>query len=294
MKASTITTGSFTLVADSTSVSGSVSYSSGTYTATFTPSANLPNNKTCTATLSTAITDAAGNPLAVAYSWSFTTTSAPVGVTVSIDAPEEVAPGDDFTAKVNISQVTDFDACNYDVSFDTSVLRLDDVTSGVTGSATIPVDFYNQISPGTYGVVQNVPGLPGVSGSGYLAVLHFHVIGSTNSSSPISLSSGVLSNIEAQLILATWVGDSVSVVAPVTTTPSPVVSPPPEASAPSAPAPQPPEATVPSAPAPQPPEATAPSTPAQPIKWPVLWGVIGVAVAVGVTAFLRVRKRKAY
>jgi len=73
MKASTITTGSFTLVADSTSVSGSVSYSSGTYTATFTPSANLPNNKTCTATLSTAITDAAGNPLATAYSWSFTT-----------------------------------------------------------------------------------------------------------------------------------------------------------------------------------------------------------------------------
>jgi len=73
MKASTITTGSFTLVADSTSVSGSVSYSSGTYTATFTPSANLPQNKTCTATLSTAITDAAGNPLATAYSWSFTT-----------------------------------------------------------------------------------------------------------------------------------------------------------------------------------------------------------------------------
>jgi len=78
MKASTITTGSFTLVADSTSVSGSVSYNSGTYTATFTPSANLPNNKTCTATLSTAITDAAGNPLATAYSWSFTTAQAAV------------------------------------------------------------------------------------------------------------------------------------------------------------------------------------------------------------------------
>jgi len=73
MKASTITTGSFTLVADSTSVSGSVSYNSGTYTATFTPSADLPQNTTCTATLSTAITDAAGNPLATAYSWSFTT-----------------------------------------------------------------------------------------------------------------------------------------------------------------------------------------------------------------------------
>jgi len=73
MKASTITTGSFTLVEDSTPVSGSVTYDSGTYTATFTPSADLPENTTCTATLSTAITDAAGNSLAAAYSWSFTT-----------------------------------------------------------------------------------------------------------------------------------------------------------------------------------------------------------------------------
>jgi len=73
MNASTITTGSFTVGA----VSGSVSYNNSTYTATFTPSANLSYSTTYTATLSTAITDAAGNPLALAYSWSFTTASAP-------------------------------------------------------------------------------------------------------------------------------------------------------------------------------------------------------------------------
>jgi hypothetical protein len=78
MDESTITTGSFTLVADSTSVSGSVSYNSGTYTATFTPSADLPEDTACTATLSTAITDAAGNPLVSAYSWSFATIGAVV------------------------------------------------------------------------------------------------------------------------------------------------------------------------------------------------------------------------
>ncbi len=100
-------------------------------------------------------------------------------VPVSIDAPAQAAPGSDFTANVNISEVTDFDACNYDVSFDGSVLRLDNVTSGLIGSTTIPVDVYNEVSSGTWRVVQNVPGMAGVSGSGYLAVLHFHVVGSS-------------------------------------------------------------------------------------------------------------------
>jgi len=86
MASSTITTGSFTL----DSVSGSVAYDSGSYTATFTPDANLEGSTTYTATLSTAITDAAGNPLASAYSWSFTTAdvTAPTVVSTSPEANE--------------------------------------------------------------------------------------------------------------------------------------------------------------------------------------------------------------
>ncbi|GAI53250.1 unnamed protein product, partial [marine sediment metagenome] len=49
---------------------------------------------------------------------------------------------------------------------------------GLIGSTPVPVDMYNEISSGTYRVVQNVSGLSGATGSGYLAVLHFHVIGS--------------------------------------------------------------------------------------------------------------------
>jgi len=199
------------------------------------------------------------------------------GATVSLGAPDEADPDSDFTANVNISQVVNFDACNYDVSFDASVLRLDSVTSGLIDSTPVPVDIANELSPGAWTVVQNVPGLAGISGSGYLAVLHFHVVGSGGDTSPISLSNGMLSSNSAEEIATTWVGDSVTVVASavISTTPPPAASPSPEAAAPSATAP----ATVP--------------PPAQPIKWSVLWGVIAGATAVGVIAFLRAR-RKAY
>jgi len=129
-------------------------------------------------------------------------------VTVSIDAPATAAPDSDFTANVNISEVVDLNAAQYDISFDNAVLRLDDVTSGQIDSTEIPA-MESEISPGTYTVVQSLL-LGTVSGSGYLAVLHFHVIGSEGDSSAIDISNGILSGLEAE-IEATWIGDSVDI-----------------------------------------------------------------------------------
>ncbi len=78
MDSSTITASSFTL--SGSVVSGAVSYDPATYTATFTPDANLAYNATYTAALSTAIIDVAGNPLAQAHSWSFTTVQSEIVV----------------------------------------------------------------------------------------------------------------------------------------------------------------------------------------------------------------------
>ena len=72
---SSLTKDTFTLAGSA--VSGTVTYDSDTYTATFTPDANLEYDHEYTATLSTAITDKAGNPLVEEYRWSFTTHSAP-------------------------------------------------------------------------------------------------------------------------------------------------------------------------------------------------------------------------
>jgi len=191
-------------------------------------------------------------------------------VTVNVNTPDTAAPDSDFTANISISEVTDFDACNYDVSFDASVLRLDNVTSGLVGSTMIPVDVYNEVSPGIHRIVQNVPGITGVSGSGYLAVLHFHVVGSGGDSSTISLSDGMLANNLAEEITATWVGDSVRMVVASEDTISPVAA----ISSPGASAS----------------DGTA-SLPAGSVNWLVLWMIIGGVVVLGLIVFLIAKSR---
>ena len=125
-------------------------------------------------------------------------------VTISINIPDTVQPDSDITVTIDISHVENFDATNYDVSFDSTVLRLDNVTDGKIGGTIIPVDIYNEISPGRYRIVQNIAGLSGVTDTGYLATLHFHVIGSLGDSNYIRLFDGVIGNNQAEEIPATW------------------------------------------------------------------------------------------
>jgi len=75
MDSSNINASSFTLAGSA--VLGTVTYNPATYTATFTPDADLEYDHEYTARLSTTITDLAGNPLAEPYIWSFTTEPPP-------------------------------------------------------------------------------------------------------------------------------------------------------------------------------------------------------------------------
>jgi hypothetical protein len=213
------------------------------------------------------------------------------GVTVSIAAPAGVSPGSDFTAAISISDVSDFDAGNYDVSFDESVLRLDDIAPGLIGPTEIPVDMYNEISPGTCRVIQNIPGLSGVTGSGYLAELRFHVVGSAGDSSAVEPSNGVLSDITADEIEAIWVESTVTVAteaAQATIVPpaahlSPEGTPlPPESAGPAS-------ADAPSGQLLPPP---APSSDSGGV--PVLWLVIGGVVLLGIIALFVIARSRSY
>lgn len=78
MDPTTITSTTFTLKQNTTNVTGTVAYS-GT-TATFTPTAALSANSAYTASISTGAKDLAGNALAAATTWSFTS----AGTTTSL------------------------------------------------------------------------------------------------------------------------------------------------------------------------------------------------------------------
>lgn len=131
----------------------------------------------------------------------------------------QVAPGSDFVVKVNVGSVTDFDAAQYDVTYNSAVIQVTSVTAGLVGTTAIPVESWGYIPASTQGkirVINNVPGIPGVTGSGYLAEIHFHVVGAAGTGSDISLSGGILGDKNAHQIPATWAGGSVNVTAAVT------------------------------------------------------------------------------
>ena len=135
------------------------------------------------------------------------------GVAVTIDAPSEVAWGSDIVARARISTVQDFDAAQFDLMYDAGVLQLTDVTDGVIGDRVIPASwgFMPPGQPGTIRVIVNISGAPGVSGSGYLADMHFHVIGPPGSLSRLHPHNGVLSDKYGDEIIATWIGNAVHV-----------------------------------------------------------------------------------
>jgi len=147
------------------------------------------------------------------------------GVVVSIEAPaEDPRYCENITVNVNISNVTNLDSCQFEVSYNTSILEVigaeggaQGVTNGMVDSTTITVDMWAFDPVGTPGklfILENVPGLAGASGSGYLCQIHFHVIGSFCQTSNITLSSGHLWDNAFppnEIPVSAWLGDSVHV-----------------------------------------------------------------------------------
>jgi hypothetical protein len=160
-------------------------------------------------------------------------------VTVSIDAPAEVEAGSDFIANVAVDYVENFNLCGFDVTYDETIITMTDVTGGEIDGHTVEVgpgdgyDWY-YIPPGSpvdTGRIRVATGIvdvsgPGVNGTGYIARIHFHVLGSVCETSAIHLECVGMYDYQAYRIYTTTVDDSVHVgLAPleITTTSLPEV-----------------------------------------------------------------------
>jgi surface-anchored protein len=147
MNAATITGSTFELFdPNGNLVSASISYNAATNTATLTPGAMLANATTYTAVVvggSSGVANMVGTPLALNYSWSFTTGSKP---TATFSGPTSVNEGttNASVAFTNQSGGTGGYTYSYDFNNDGRF----EITGSSNASATIPESYLDD-GPGT-------------------------------------------------------------------------------------------------------------------------------------------------
>lgn len=120
--------------------------------------------------------------------------------TVSLNTPELVK-GNTVYAAVEIGNVNNLDAGQFDLSFNPDVLKVVNVEDGSIEGTKIPVQWHS-IDGDMVRVIFNLEGVTGISGSGQLARIGFEVIGDGESN--LLISSGLLGNTEANQIDTNW------------------------------------------------------------------------------------------
>ncbi len=130
-----------------------------------------------------------------------------VGIPVTVNAPE-TASGT-FDATIDVTDVTNLDSGQFDLSFNASVVNVTDVDSGSVGATEVRLDGWTFRDSDTVRVIFNLPGTTGVSGSGHLATIHFEVTGTAGDRSVLDLSEGLLVDTGSGKIPAAWIDDEV-------------------------------------------------------------------------------------
>ena len=132
-----------------------------------------------------------------------------VEVPVSVNAPESVP--ETFGVTINVENVIDMNGGQFDLSFDSSVVNVTDVSAGNIGGTTIPIVGWAFMDARTVRVLFKLDGIDCVSGSGYVARIDFETRGSKGDSCVLGMSNVMLVDAEADEIPATWTDDEVTV-----------------------------------------------------------------------------------
>lgn len=152
---------------------------------------------------------------------------------VSVSAPANIPTGGTFVARINISQVPAFVSYQIQLNYDKNVIQVsgleggpDGVTAGLIGTNSLPVDMWS-FSPagapvGSIRILGRGPGNQSLSGSGYLAEIHFNVVGSIGQQTGITptetslFQNGLFDSLGNKLATAQpWAASTVQVYLPL-------------------------------------------------------------------------------
>ena len=150
-----------------------------------------------------------------------------VGVPVTVSAPEVVSiASGTFNATIEIEDVTDLHAGQFDIIYDPDVLKVLKIEAGDINGTEIPIVGYRYFKDDDYDrcrVLFKLNGTDGVSGSGCVARIDFEITGSQSDTSVLDISDGWLFDTVAE-IPSVWNDCEVTLGVPVTVSAPPVVS----------------------------------------------------------------------
>lgn len=144
---STLTSASFLLSCPTgTPQTGAVTYSAATFTATLTLTNNLPVGTVCTGTITTAVRDVSGTPLASNFNWTFTTAAAADNTppTVSSVTPPTLSTGICLQSSVNATFSEAIDPTTINNS--TFTLQLTGPPLGVSLAGAVTYDVPSRVA----------------------------------------------------------------------------------------------------------------------------------------------------
>ena len=149
---------------------------------------------------------------AVVLALIFTPVIAARGVELRVNAPEEVEEEGTFEVSIDVEDIDDLNSAKFDLSFDSSVVNVTNVSDGNVDGTTIPAQMWIA-EAGIINVIVDIPGIDGVSGSGSLATVSFEVVGGKRDESELGISNVQLVDDEAEFIeVGKLVGAEIKVV----------------------------------------------------------------------------------
>jgi hypothetical protein len=153
--------------------------------------------------------------------------------TINLNAPASIPVAGTFIARINVTPGATFNAYQIQISYDPNVIQVMGaegspvgVTQGLVGTTVIPIDMWSFFPTGRPGgsirILGRITGNQSVNGAGYLAEIHFSVIGGAGQNTAITptgtqfFSNDLFDSDGKQLATVTpWGGATVQVYLPL-------------------------------------------------------------------------------